>query len=51
MHGRRPVLDTVNVEAPLTQLDLMPLQIADLGGSQAMAVGGQNHGGVTARTR
>src|SRR5262245_22254203 len=47
MHGRRPVLDAVNVKARLVQFDLMPLQIADFDGSQAMAVGGQNHGRVT----
>src|SRR5262249_10110316 len=40
------VLDPVNVQAALGQLDLLPLQVADLRGPQAVAVGDQDHGGV-----
>src|SRR5262249_11360598 len=36
----------MNVEAALGQLDLLPLQVADLRGPQAMAVGDQDHGRV-----
>src|SRR5260221_14436428 len=46
MHARNPVLDAVNVEAALGQLDLLPLQVADLRGPQAMTVGDQDHGRV-----
>src|SRR5262249_36474319 len=40
------VLDAVNVEAALGELDLLPLQVAHLGGPQAMSVGHQDHGRV-----
>jgi len=40
------VLDPVNVQAALGQLDLLPLQVADLRRPQAMAVGDQHHGRV-----
>src|SRR6516225_3413287 len=46
MYGGDSVLDTVNVQAALGQLDLLPLQVAHLGGPQAMAVGHQDHGRV-----
>src|SRR5262245_55136132 len=36
----------MNVEAALGQLDLLPLQVADLRRPQAMAVGHQDHGRV-----
>src|SRR5262245_29894181 len=36
----------MNVEAALGQFDLLPLQVADLRGPQAMAVGDQDHGRV-----
>ena len=36
----------MNVEAALGQLDLLPLQVAHLGGAQAMAVGHQDHGRI-----
>src|SRR5262249_58881903 len=36
----------VNVQAALGQLDLLPLQVAHLGGPQAMAVGHQDHGRI-----
>src|SRR5215471_5515164 len=36
----------MNVEAALGQLDLLPLEVAHLGGPQAMAVGHQDHGRV-----
>ena len=46
MHAGDPVLDPVNVQAAFGQLDLLPLQVADLRGPQAMAVGDQDHGRV-----
>jgi hypothetical protein len=46
MYAGNPVLDTVNVKAALGEFDLLPLQVADLRGPQAMAVGDQNHGRV-----
>src|SRR6516225_3479143 len=39
MYAGNPVLDTVNVQAALGELDLLPLQVADLRRPQAMAVG------------
>ena len=36
----------MNVQAALGEFDLLPLQVADLGGPQAMAVGHQDHGRV-----
>src|SRR5262249_6374784 len=36
----------MNVEAALGQLDLLPLQVADLRGPQAVAIGDQDHGRV-----
>jgi len=46
MYAGNPALDTVNVKAALGQFDLLPLQVADLRGPQAMAVGHQDHGRV-----
>src|SRR5215471_9874168 len=46
MYAGNPVLDTVNVEAALGQLDLLPLQVADLRGPQAVAIGDKDHGRV-----
>ena len=46
MHTGNAVLDAVNVQAALGQLDLLPLQVAHLGGPQAMAIGDKNHGRV-----
>jgi hypothetical protein len=46
MHAGNAVLDAVNVEAALGQFDLLPLQVADLWGPQAMAVGDQDHGRI-----
>jgi len=46
MHTGDSVLDTVNVQAALGQFDLRPLQVAHLGGAQAMAVGHQDHGRI-----
>src|SRR5262249_54343256 len=46
MYAGNPILDAVNVQAALGELDLLPLQVADLGGPQAMAVGHQDHGRI-----
>jgi hypothetical protein len=46
MYAGNAVLDTVNVEAALRKLNLLPLQVAYLGGPQAMAIGDQDHGRV-----
>src|SRR5215472_710821 len=46
MYAGNPVLDTVNVEAALGQLDLLPLQVADLRGPQTVAIGDKDHGRV-----
>ena len=43
MYAGNAVLDAVNVQAALGQLDLLPLQIADLGGPQAVPIGDQDH--------
>src|SRR5262249_8287718 len=36
----------MNVEAALGQLDLLPLQVADLGGPQTVSIGHQDHGRI-----
>src|SRR5262249_26767663 len=36
----------VNVQAALGQFDLLPLQVAHLGGPQTVAIGDQDHGRV-----
>src|SRR5262249_19602058 len=46
MHAGDSVLDAVNVQAALGQLDLLPLQVADLRGPQTVAIGDQDHGRV-----
>src|SRR5262245_16895441 len=46
MYAGDPVLDAVNVQAALGEFDLLPLEVADLRGSQAMAIGDQDHGRV-----
>src|SRR5262249_19806885 len=46
VHAGNPILDTVNVQAALGELDLLPLQVADLRGPQAVAIGDQDHGRV-----
>src|SRR5215813_12547253 len=46
MYAGNAVLDAVNVQAALGQLDLLPLQVAHLGGPQAMAIGDQDHGRI-----
>src|SRR5262249_12242069 len=46
MYVGDPVLDTVNVQAALGQLDLLPLQVAHLGGPQTVSIGHQDHGRV-----
>ena len=46
MYAGNPVLDPVNVQAALGELDLLPLQVADLGGPQAVAIGDKDHGRV-----
>ena len=46
MHAGDPVLDAVNVQAALGQLDLLPLQVADLRGPQTVAIGDKDHGRV-----
>src|SRR5262249_44596606 len=46
MHTGNAVLDAVNVKAALGQFDLLPLQVADLGGPQTVAIGDQDHGRV-----
>src|SRR5215831_9012701 len=46
MHTGNAILDTVNVQAALGQFDLLPLQVADLRGSQTVAIGDQGHGRV-----
>src|SRR5262249_28821975 len=46
VYAGNAALDAVNVQAALGELDLLPLQVADLGGPQAMAVGHQDHGRI-----
>jgi hypothetical protein len=46
MNARRPSFAAPNVQAPGIQLDLMPLQVADLRRPQTVPVGDQDHGGV-----
>src|SRR5215467_2588258 len=46
MYAGNAVLDAVNVQAALGQIDLLPLQVADLGGPQTVPIGGQDHGRV-----
>src|SRR5262249_1920807 len=46
VHTGDSVLDPVNVKAALGQFDLLPLQVADLGGRQTVAIGDKDHGRV-----
>src|SRR5215467_898262 len=46
MHAGNAVLDAVNVQAAFGQLDLLPLQVADLRDPQAVPIGNQDHGRV-----
>src|SRR5262249_44776744 len=46
MHAGDSVLDPVNVQPALGQLDLLPLQVADLRGPQTVAIGDKDHGRV-----
>ena len=46
MYAGNPVLDPVNVQAALGEFDLLPLEVADLRGSQAVAVDDQDHGRI-----
>src|SRR5215831_3082420 len=46
MYAGNPVLDPVNVQAAFGSLDLLPLQVADLRGSQAVPIRDQDHGCV-----
>src|SRR5262245_66484373 len=46
MYAGNPVLDPVNVQAALGEFDLLPLQVAHLGGPQTVAIGDQDHGRV-----
>src|SRR5262249_8434731 len=40
------ILHPVNVQAALGRFDLLPFQVADLGGPQTVAIGDQDHGRV-----
>ena len=46
MYAGNPVLDPVNVQAALGELDLLPLEVAHLGGPQAVAIGDKDHGRI-----
>src|SRR5262245_43125217 len=43
MYAGNPALGAVHVEATLRELDLLPLQVADLGGPQTVPIGDQDH--------
>src|SRR5262249_13015179 len=47
MDGWRAVLGPADVHAALVKLDLVPLEIADLRGSQSVTVRDQDHGRVS----
>src|SRR3954447_18776967 len=47
MNRWRAVLGPADVHAALVQLDLVPLEIADLGGSKSVTMGDQDHGRVS----
>src|SRR6185436_1753115 len=47
MDGWRAVLGPADMHAALVELDLMPLEIADLRGSQSVTIGDQDHGRVS----
>ena len=48
MDARRPILRPADVQAPRGQLNLVPLEIAQLGGAEPVPVGNQDHRGVAA---
>src|SRR5262245_45698836 len=47
MDRRRAILGPADVHAGVIQLDLMPLEIAELRGPQSVTVGDQDHGRVS----
>src|SRR5437870_12409685 len=47
MDGWRAVLGPADVHAAVVELDLVPLEIADLRGSESMTIGDQVHGRVS----
>jgi hypothetical protein len=46
MYAGNTAFDAVNVQATLGQLDLLPLQVADLRGPETVAIGDQDHGRI-----
>ena len=42
MYAGNTAFDAVNVQAALGELDLLPLQVAHLGGPQTVAIGDQD---------
>jgi hypothetical protein len=46
MRTRRASFDPPNVQAGCTEVDLIPAQINQLTGAQAVPVGNKDHGGV-----
>ena len=46
MHARRAVLRPADVQTSGVELDLMPLQITELGSPEAVTVGDQDHARV-----
>src|SRR5262245_52341353 len=46
MDARGASLGPADVQPALVEFDLMPLEAADFAGSQPMAIGDQDHGGV-----
>jgi hypothetical protein len=44
--ARDAVLDPADVEHSAGEVDLVPAEVADLGGPETMPVGQQDHGGV-----
>ena len=46
VHTGDSALEPVNVQAALGEFDLLPLEVADLRGSQAVAVDDQDHGRI-----
>ena len=46
MYAGNAVLDSVNVQAAFGYINLLPSQVADLRGPQAVPIGDQDHGRV-----
>src|SRR5262245_58290762 len=44
--GWRATLGPADVQSPLVEFDLMPLEAADFAGPQPVAIGDQDHGGI-----